>query len=291
MFDLTLCFLSLLIIKEDDSKKIGILISNIKEYKTNPNVKVNVDENESGSSGGLITALSIYNSLTKKDITNSEEVQGATLTIKNSSGTVIETWVSETKSKTVYLEPGTYILEETIAPDGYIKSTNKIEFVVNSDGKVLVGNKEVSDVVFTNEPILVTVSKRSITGSEELKGAKLKITDKDGNIVKDVNGNKLEWMSTDKPKIFQLKMGDYILSESIAPKGYELSETTIKFTINGEGKVLIDGKESKDNLIIFKNTPEPEQVPTGNTIVYIAGSLCLITLAISIYIIIKRKEL
>ena len=51
------------IINEENSKKIGILISNIKEYDTIPKVKVNVDKNESGSSGGLITALSIYDSL------------------------------------------------------------------------------------------------------------------------------------------------------------------------------------------------------------------------------------
>lgn len=64
------------IINEENSKKIGILISNIKEYDTNPKVKVNVDKNESGSSGGLITALSIYNSLVKEDITHGLTIVG-----------------------------------------------------------------------------------------------------------------------------------------------------------------------------------------------------------------------
>lgn len=64
------------IINEDNSKKIGILISNINEYKTDPEINVNVDKNESGSSGGLITALSIYNSLIKKDITNGLTIVG-----------------------------------------------------------------------------------------------------------------------------------------------------------------------------------------------------------------------
>lgn len=64
------------VINDSDSKKIGILISNIKEYETYPKVKVNVDKNESGSSGGLITALSIYNSLVKKDITNGLKIVG-----------------------------------------------------------------------------------------------------------------------------------------------------------------------------------------------------------------------
>lgn len=61
---------------EDNSKIIGILISNLKEYETNPKVNVIVDKNESGSSGGLITALSIYNSLVKEDITNGLKIVG-----------------------------------------------------------------------------------------------------------------------------------------------------------------------------------------------------------------------
>ena len=57
-------------------KKIGILISNIRKYKTNPSIKIKIDENESGSSGGLITTLSIYNSLVKEDITNGLTIVG-----------------------------------------------------------------------------------------------------------------------------------------------------------------------------------------------------------------------
>ena len=64
------------IIEEDNNKIIGILISNLKEYETNPKVNVIVDKNESGSSGGLITALSIYNSLVKEDITHGLRIVG-----------------------------------------------------------------------------------------------------------------------------------------------------------------------------------------------------------------------
>lgn len=62
--------------KEDNNKIIGILISNLKEYETDPKVNVIIDKNESGSSGGLITALSIYNSLVKEDITNGLKIVG-----------------------------------------------------------------------------------------------------------------------------------------------------------------------------------------------------------------------
>jgi len=245
--------------------------------------------NVSNSTSVSITKYPVK--ITKKDITDSEEIEGATLTIKNSSGTVVDTWVSTTEAKSINLLPDTYTLEETIAPDGYIKNTSKIKFTVDERGKVLIGGKEVSEVVIINEPIIVTISKRSITKKDELKGATLRITDLDGNIATDVSGKKLEWVSEDKSKTFNLKMGDYILSETIAPEGYELRETTIKFTVNGEGKVLIDGKEVEDNLIIFENTPEPKQVPTGNAIIYVAGTMCIAALGVAIYYIIKRKEL
>lgn len=77
------------VINEDNSKKIGILISNLKEYKTNPKVNVIVDKNESGSSGGLITALSIYDSLTKKDITNGLTIVGTgTIDLEGNIGSI-----------------------------------------------------------------------------------------------------------------------------------------------------------------------------------------------------------
>ena len=77
------------IINEDNSKKIGILISNMNKYKTNPKVKVNIDKNESGSSGGLITALSIYNSLVEKDITNGLTIVGTgTIDLNGNIGSI-----------------------------------------------------------------------------------------------------------------------------------------------------------------------------------------------------------
>ena len=77
------------IINEESGKKIGILISSINEYKTNPKVKVNIDKNESGSSGGLITALSIYNSLVKEDITNGLTIVGTgTIDLNGNIGSI-----------------------------------------------------------------------------------------------------------------------------------------------------------------------------------------------------------
>lgn len=58
------------VINENGNKKIGILPSIIMKYNTEPKISINIDENESGSSGGLALALSIYNSLIEEDITH-----------------------------------------------------------------------------------------------------------------------------------------------------------------------------------------------------------------------------
>ena len=49
----------------------------------------------------------------------------------------IATWVTTTEPHYIVLEPGTYTLEETIAPKGYELSTETIEFEVKEDGKVV----------------------------------------------------------------------------------------------------------------------------------------------------------
>ena len=77
------------IIDDSGSKKIGILISNINEYDTDPKINVKLDSNESGSSGGLIMALYIYNSLVPNDITNGMKIVGTgTLDIDGNVGSI-----------------------------------------------------------------------------------------------------------------------------------------------------------------------------------------------------------
>ena len=77
------------VIEMENEKKIGILIVSLNEYKTIPSIKVNVDENESGSSGGLITALTIYNNLVKKDITKGLKIVGTgTIDIDGNVGSI-----------------------------------------------------------------------------------------------------------------------------------------------------------------------------------------------------------
>lgn len=59
-----------------DDRKIGIIIKNLFDIKTDPKVEFTFQNRESGPSGGLITTLMVYNLLTKDDITNGKKIAG-----------------------------------------------------------------------------------------------------------------------------------------------------------------------------------------------------------------------
>ncbi len=60
----------------ENTLKVGIQIINKYEYETDPKVTIETKTSESGSSGGLMTALSIYNALTESDITKGRKIVG-----------------------------------------------------------------------------------------------------------------------------------------------------------------------------------------------------------------------
>lgn len=62
--------------EEDDRTVIGILITEKKEVETIPKVELKFKKTESGPSGGLMTALAIYNYLTEEDITHGKTIGG-----------------------------------------------------------------------------------------------------------------------------------------------------------------------------------------------------------------------
>lgn len=61
---------------DDDLLKMGIVFTRAYEYDAEIPVKINMKDNESGSSGGLMMALQIYNALTEEDITKGLNIVG-----------------------------------------------------------------------------------------------------------------------------------------------------------------------------------------------------------------------
>ena len=158
--------------------------------------------------------------VTKTEVSGTDEVEGAKMTVTDEKGTVVDEWTSGKEEHYVSgLEEGkTYTLTETTAPKGYVKAES-IEFTVSKDKvnqKVNMLDKQVS------------VTKTDITGTQEVPGATLTVKDEDGNTVD-------TWVSGDKEHyVSGLEEGKtYTLIEETAPEGYVRAEE-ITFTVTNE---------------------------------------------------------
>lgn len=70
-------------------QKVGISIINKYEYEEDPKISIKTKASESGSSGGLMTSLSIYNALVSKDITKGRNIVGTgTIDIEGNVGEI-----------------------------------------------------------------------------------------------------------------------------------------------------------------------------------------------------------
>lgn len=76
------------VLEEDGTKIIGVVFITSYEYEKKPDITIKFRNSESGSSGGLMLTLTIYNALTEEDIIKGRDISG-TGTI-NEDGTVGE---------------------------------------------------------------------------------------------------------------------------------------------------------------------------------------------------------
>ena len=106
---------------------------------------------------------------TKEDITSGAELSGATLSVIDKDGNVIDSWTSDKEEAHVIkrLAVGeTYILREEFAPYGYLKATD-VEFTVED-------TDEIQSVVMKDEvptgTIIVNKDGEFVTDIKEVKG-------------------------------------------------------------------------------------------------------------------------
>lgn len=194
----------------------------------------------------------------KTDITGDKEVAGATLTIKDDQGNVVDEWISNDKAHSIegLIVGKTYTLTETITANDYVKATDIIFTVKNSS--------ELETVTMKDKQ--VAFSKTDITGENEIEGATITVSEKQSGKVVD------EWVSEKKKHLINgleegkvhfannLEEGkSYILHEDLSPLGLNLAND-IEFevtydkenqkvemidTINDVSKVKEDGKQLK----------------------------------------------
>lgn len=209
--------------------------------------------------------------LSKVKLTDSSELVGASLKVIDDKGNEIISWVSgnadsikitDKADELGYrnlratmvngnlvinglLQNAVYEMTETRPADGFATAEN-IRFKLtegNANGEVttiatVIGNdgsesvQPENKVVMKDDTIKVNFSKTKITGSKELPGCKLEITDENGNVIE-------KWTSGKKPHIVEGKFvagKTYKFTETRPADGYATAES-IKFTVSDTGEV------------------------------------------------------
>ncbi|MDR3878951.1 MAG: SpaA isopeptide-forming pilin-related protein [Blautia sp.] len=202
--------------------------------------------------------------ISKKDIADSSEVPGAKLIILDKDGKKVESWTSTDKPHMVEKLPvGEYTLREEQAPDGYLIAED-VKFTVKDTGKVQ--KVKMKDAHPYGK---LVIKKTDSTSKAALPGAEFELREKEsGKVVEKLVTDKTGTATSGKIPIATYKNGkvektvEYILVETKAPNGYELSskKEEIRFEYkDGKTKVIEIVKE-------IKNTKSPSgSIPTGNS--------------------------
>ncbi len=215
-------------------------------------------------------AVTVY--VAKKDLSTKKSLKGAKLAIKNEAGETLYSFVSEKEKTTI---PGSifavptdqnyayYSLCELEAPEGY-GLAESVDFAINRSGQLYLVETDGADKKYTEltdhvltmyDMAQLSVSKKTENG-KYLKGATLKITAE-----KDTSFEAITIKTDGKPAYFDCSRftagTTYVVSETKAPKGYSYA-TDVKFKLDQDGNVYVNGKKSKDKSIIM--TDEKIQV-------------------------------
>ena len=205
--------------------------------------------------------------ITKKDLTNGNEIEGAELIVTDKNNIIVDSWIStkEPHHVTGLLEGEEYTLTEKTAPYGYEKAEN-INFTVSLD-------KDTQIIEMKDMPILKSVQVEKIDEStgEHIKSNKFVFGIYEDaectKLIKESGANEFEGTAL----FGNLRYGTYYIKEINAPLGYKLSNQVVKIDINDKG-VFADGisLEEKDEIysFIYYNSLLPA-IQTGNETNYV----------------------
>lgn len=243
----------------------------------NDRQKVSISVEKQDAENGRVLSGVVFGIYNKKDI----QANGKVLV---KADTLLQEMTSDENGMatcTLDLPFGEYYVKELKAPEGFVSSDEVLEFVAEYQGQE---TKIVSlQAVKKNEPTTAEFTKSDLTTGVELEGARLKVMDKDGNVID-------EWTSEkDKPHVIKrLVVGEtYTLHEEFAPYGY-LKATDVTFTVNDTAevqKVEMKDEVPKGLLIINKKGEFLEKITLLDNVKgtvehffeYITGNLSEVT--------------
>ena len=261
----------------------GYAVSEGIEFSVDSNYDIDTQSTLMTVSGNSATIANKQTSvdISKVNITDSKEIEGAHIQIIDGDDAIIDEWDSTSAPHTVtgLLTGKTYTLRETVAPEGYAL-TSDTTFTLKADGTVDKDNSTASTddsgvILVQDSRLSVKISKVDIADGKELEGAHIQVLD----------GEKVveEWDSTTVSHEVKGLIADktYTLRETVAPEGYTVT-TDITFSVDSTGKVTTTLTTTTDNdgntvlLIQDAKTTVSVKKTDGDTDETLAGAYMVI---------------
>lgn len=207
----------------------------------------------------LITDKRTEVTISKVDATNAEGVPGAEIEVLDDSGNVIASGVSDENGEFKFTRPdaGTYYFHEVVAPEGYILNEEWFTFTVNEDNTVT------GDDTILNKRTIVIISKVDVTNAEGVPGAKIEVTDENGNVIAEGYSDHDGFFGFVRPD-----PGIYFFHEVVAPTGYILNEEYFSFTVNEDLTITGDNTITNiPNTVIIQKTDATSKEPLKGAVI------------------------
>lgn len=189
---------------------------------------------------------------------------GASFTITGNNKSLRITTGKDGTAK-ISLPYGEYIIQELIAPDGYLLDEAKHLITVSESGISIDGVMQ-SELIYTieNTPLLIPIM---LHKQDSVKGEAL------GKAEFVVSGNgesyKLTTNASGNTDTIYLKPGTYSISETKAPDGYKQPMSGWTLTVEKDGRVSVSGSgasvalEARSAVVTVENTKQPPTSPGG----------------------------
>ena len=198
--------------------------------------------------------------VSKQDLTNGQEIPGATLRIvEKETGKIVDTWISEEIPHTVSglrlsgTEEYRYLLQETLPAPGYVTAeeiefrlsqdrdasgqwmdSSTVQILERQDNVEIWTSLEENRLVMKDDTTQVEIQKRDKETQELLEGAELTLYDANEQEV-------MSWISQSDEGylMMRLPIGTYRLEEKKAPKGYLTAEPLVFEVLDESGVQVI----------------------------------------------------
>lgn len=196
----------------------------------------------------------------KVDEANNEiTLKDAEFTIKDLNGNIVKViTTNESGIASAKLVTGSYTIEETKAPSGYLIVNGQQQFTIEP------GQTESLSLVFTNTKIKGSIEITKVDENEKpLKDAEFVIKNEAGEVV-----SKAKTDEEGIVRFIELPYGKYTYQEITAPAGYVLDNTEHDFEIKEDGKIIKvshTNKKEENKTTTTTTNKKPSNTTTTTT--------------------------